>query len=416
MSRRIFRFTACLGLMLLMSNFGWTQSTEVGPLKESLDPLVYQAPAMQRIAEQDKGSIQAIFYDALPFRGKPTRVFAYVGIPESETPLPAMVLVHGGGGTAFHEWVRVWNERGYAAISMSLEGHMPNDQGEGKVRHDASGPERVGRFDDVDLPLEEQWMYRAVSDIMLAHSLLASFSEVDQQRIGVTGISWGGILSSLVSGVDTRFKCAMPVYGCGYLYDSKGFFGALKDSDPETLKKKKYWDPANHFVTGSMPTLWVNGDCDGHFSVDTTSRSFEVTQDHAYMTIHPSMPHGHQPGWDPKRVPEIYAFADQILQGKNPGLGRITRQPSDRCVELEFESQVPIQSATIYYLNEPLTYRQLAGKANHPIPGPWLTFPAVVEQTNSTVHAQLPETCRCYYVNLQDSRGHVVSSVLVELE
>lgn len=29
-----------------------------------------------------------------------------------------MVLVHGGEGTAFAKWVRLWNERGYAAIAM----------------------------------------------------------------------------------------------------------------------------------------------------------------------------------------------------------------------------------------------------------------------------------------------------------
>ena len=36
-------------------------------------------------------------------KGKPTRVFAYYGVPKGPagTKFPAMVLIHGGGGTAF---------------------------------------------------------------------------------------------------------------------------------------------------------------------------------------------------------------------------------------------------------------------------------------------------------------------------
>ncbi|MCC6356330.1 MAG: dipeptidyl aminopeptidase, partial [Verrucomicrobiae bacterium] len=68
--------------------------------------------------------MRAIFYDALPYEGSPTRVFAYLAVPEVSAgkKLPAMVLVHGGGGTAFHEWAKIWYDKGYAAIAMDLEG------------------------------------------------------------------------------------------------------------------------------------------------------------------------------------------------------------------------------------------------------------------------------------------------------
>ena len=36
-------------------------------------------------------------------------------------------------------------------------------------------------------------------------------------RVGMTGISWGGYLTSLVCGLDSRLKFAIPVYGCGHL-------------------------------------------------------------------------------------------------------------------------------------------------------------------------------------------------------
>ncbi|MDO5968339.1 acetylxylan esterase [Flavivirga aquimarina] len=385
------------------------------PLIELLDQRIYEVPEIHWEPTMNQGDIKALFYETLSYKGKPTRAFAYIGIPKSDKPVPAMVLVHGGGGKAFHEWVKIWNDRGYAAISMSLEGHMPDANGKGKFSHDYSGPTRVGRFDDVDLPLDEQWMYHAVSDIMIGHSLIESFPEVDANNIGITGISWGGILSSLVSGLDTRLKCAIPVYGCGYLYESKGHFGKKRNNTLEFIEKKKFWDPSHQFSIGLVPTLWVNGDSDGHFSINITSHSFKTTSNHAYMTIHPSMKHGHPPGWRPEDVPEIYDFADYILKGKELGLGKIVKQPSKREIELVYESDVPILEATVYYLNEKLTYRKSSPKSKHARPGPWLSMPAKVNNSKNEVKAELLKTAVTYYVNLKDSRGRIISSVLVDL-
>ena len=356
------------------------------PLAAKLDPRVYEVPAVYPLASQDVGDIKAVFYETLPYKGKPTRAFAYLGIPKSDKPVPAMVLVHGGGGTAFHQWVKIWNDRGYAAISMSLEGHMPNGKGEGKIKHAYSGPSRVGRFGDAELPLEEQWMYHAVSDILIAHTLLASLPEVDADRIGITGISWGGILCSLVSGIDSRYKCAIPVYGCGYLYESLGHFKSVQS------EAEKFWDPARYFASGTVPTLWVNSASDAHFSVNTTSKSFETTAGHGFLSIHPGLPHGHGPGWDPQRVPEIYAFADYYLKGKGPAPARITKQPSGRQVELAYESETAIEGATVYYLNEPLTYRKPEGQPNakHSRPGPWMELEAQVNAKDTRCMRSCP--------------------------
>ena len=82
----------------------------------------------QKYPDSREDGVQAITYSGLPLNGKPTKVFAYLGYPEGPVPqggFPAVVLVHGGGGTAFAKYVRIWNRRGYAAIAMDLYGTRP---------------------------------------------------------------------------------------------------------------------------------------------------------------------------------------------------------------------------------------------------------------------------------------------------
>jgi dienelactone hydrolase len=174
-----------------------------------------------------KPPVKALLYRGEPFNGQPTRVFAYYATPAmldaAQTgPWPGVVLVHGGGGTAFREWVKLWAKRGYAAIAMDLSGLRPDDDDENKrVRLPDGGPDQkaTAKFDTVTTEdVTDDWPYHAVSNVILAHSLLRSLPEVDRERIALTGISWGGYTTDLVASVDARFKAAVPVYGCGFLH------------------------------------------------------------------------------------------------------------------------------------------------------------------------------------------------------
>jgi len=389
-------------------------------LREALGDVVLQAPAMYDAPEFDADGIKGIFYDALPYEGKPTRTFAYLAVPEvpEGQRVPAMVLVHGGGGTAFLEWARIWYERGYAAIAMDLEGRLPQGNHPDRPTHEFSGPMRTGMFDDMAKPRGDQWMFHAVADIMLANSLLRSLPEVDADHIGLTGISWGGVLSSLVGGLDDRFVFAAPVYGCGYLYDSKGHFNRMGAKDDADLALRKFWDPARYFTDAPMPMLWVNGDNDPHFSADTLTHSHVSAGSASTLSIHPRMPHGHGPGWETHMVPEIYALADYLLKGAGAPLARITSQPevaADGAVTLHFESKQPITSAALLALTGPYEYAMPEGKNYFDLAQPFEAHEANVNAEEGRVTATLPEGCTWYYVNLTDDRGCIVSTNLMEV-
>ena len=139
-------------------------------------PQVFEAP------EFATNGVKAVFYEGEPFQGKPTRVFAYYGFPTNAAPgskVPGIVLVHGGGGSAFVRWVKLWSSRGYAAISMdtcgAVSGNAYGDEQKGHVRHAWAGPAGWGGFDKTDDPVKDQWTYHAVAAVVRAHSLLRSF-------------------------------------------------------------------------------------------------------------------------------------------------------------------------------------------------------------------------------------------------
>ena len=97
-------------------------------------------PKVHATRECPSPPMRGFFYEGAQYKGRPTRVFAYYAAPEGQPPAggwPAVVCAHGGGGTAYPAWVKQWNDHGYAAISMDMEGHLPDKRG-----HKDAGPAR----------------------------------------------------------------------------------------------------------------------------------------------------------------------------------------------------------------------------------------------------------------------------------
>ena len=257
------------------------------------------------------GTLRRLMYESEPYQGKTTRVFAYYAEPEKvEGKLPAMVLVHGGGGTAFAEWAQLWAKRGYVAIAMDLAGH-----GEGRKRLADGGPNQDDPSRFKPQALKEAWSYHAVAAVIRGHSLLRSLPNVDADRVGLTGISWGGYLTCIVAGLDDRFKVAVPVYGCGFIHDNSVWNGTFAKMDADW---RKTWvanfDPSVYLAQAKMPMLFVNGTNDFAYPLDSYQKSYRLVKNRN-LCVTVNMPHGHQQGWAPK---EIGIFVDEHLKQSKP--------------------------------------------------------------------------------------------------
>lgn len=263
--------------------------------------------------------VKPIFYAGEPLEGKPTRVFAWLGLPKgasAERKVPAIVLVHGGGGTAFAKWVATWNARGYAAIAMDTNGSIPQGERDGRPhpRHAFSGPPGWGAsVAQIGRPIGDQWTYHAIAAIMRAHSLVRSLPEVDAERTGITGISWGGYLTSIAMGVDGRFKFAAPVYGCGW-YELNPQWRHMDADESKQRAWYDLWDPKNYISGTKCKVLWCTGTNDRWYPLNSLRRSYDLlpAATPLSLSLKHRMPHGHPPAGDPK---EIAAFADHVLKG-----------------------------------------------------------------------------------------------------
>jgi dienelactone hydrolase len=354
--------------------------------------------------------VHAIFFDGPAWQGKPTRVFAWYAVPKSTDgkPVPAMVLVHGGGGTAFAEWVRIWNRRGYAAIAMDTGGCVPKPVGTRnpmaleREHHAQGGPEGWGGFNSVAAPLEDQWTYHAVSAVVLAHSLLRTLPGVDPKRVGLTGISWGGYLTNIAGSIDSRFRFAAPVYGCGFLGEDSAWLPTFaKMTDDVRRRWLTNWDPSVYLPAARIPFLWVTGTNDFAYPMPSLQKSYRLPKGPRTLAVRVAMKHNHVDGAKPEEIP---AFADALFR-HGQGLARITAQGfSDGAAWARYRAAVPQKAAELNYTVQ--TGKWMDRK--------WRSVSADLDAARGSVSGRVPECATVFYLNLVDVRGLVTSTEHVE--
>ncbi len=377
----------------------------LSPVTWPLDHL-HRAPTTFAAPGFAATGVRPLFYESVPYHGTPTRVFAWLGVPECApgATCPGMVLLHGGGGTAFDEWVRLWNGRGYAAIAMDLCGCVPaqpvvRDSGPHQ-RHAHGGPPGWGEsFTKTADPITDQWTYHAVAAAVAGHTLLAAQPGVDAGRIGVTGISWGGYLTSIVAGVDHRLRGAVPVYGCGFLGDDS----CWNDLDFPKLPADQVrrwldlWDPSRHLPQARLPMCWVSGTNDFAYPLPSLQKSYDLPTGPRTRCIRVEMPHSHVHGWAPA---EIGVFMDSLLcdGAPLPHLRQSGREGGR--VWATFDAGRPLTRAEL------CTTRALG----HWTDRKWSAVPARLDTATGRVEADLPPRATAWFLNVFDDRACVAST------
>ena len=368
-------------------------------------------PATYPADGHERPGVKSLYFENEPYHGKETRVFAWLGMPylQKGQTCPAMVLVHGGGGTAFDEWVRLWNGRGYAAIVIDQCGCKPETpipQLRGvRERHDSPGPTGWdASWHQMDEEVESHWQYHAITALLRAHTLISNTEGVDPDRVGITGISWGGYITSLMMGIDSRYAAAIPVYGCGFVTENSAWsISGYDNARPADVKKwAKYWAPEHYIPSARMPTLWVTGTNDGAYHMDSFKKSYSLAPDPT-VSIGVEMGHSHSHGWAPK---EIHHFTDSIFRGGAPLPEHTETRIENSHIVSTFKSSRPLMRAEICYT------RALGMWPDRK----WNTISVPPEETGTSyrVTTELPVGTTVAFVNVWDDRDVFASSPHIE--
>jgi dienelactone hydrolase len=359
-----------------------------------------KAPTLYPVQTAEPG-VRALYFESVPYQGRATRVFAYYGAPPGKH-LPAMVLIHGGDGTAFAEWVRLWNRRGYAAIAIDTCGNEPEKPTGAerlwdppKRKHEYSGPECWdASFSKSSAPIEDQWPFHAVAAAVLADSLLRSLPEIDHERIGITGISWGGFITEIVASVDNRFRFAAPVYGCGFLGEDSTWLDDFKKVGKEKADRwLSLWDTSHYLPFVTMPTLWVDGTNDIPYPFDSLAKSYRLPKGPRTLVTKIALPHNHIDG---AIQPEIEAYADSFLKHGSQ-LANLSMASTDVA---DFRSASSVVTAELDFTVEQGDWPQRK----------WRSVPAQIDEKQHRIGAAIPANATAWFFSLVDAHGMRVSS------
>ncbi len=197
-------------------------------------------------------------------------VTAYLFMPTSPGPHPAMVVLHEWNPSSTKSGFLLCRAvaRAQVAALMVVEPYSLN-----RTPHDADKGD--ARILSGNLPHMVGALRQAVLDARRGLDYLSKRPDIDPTRMGAAGISLGGILTGLVAGVDPRVKVALTLVGGadfpkdlwggpltrpfrqqivrdGYTYQT--YIAAMAPVDSTNWLPQRHFDPEN--------VLMINGHYD----------------------------------------------------------------------------------------------------------------------------------------------------------
>lgn len=376
-----------------------TLSAELSKLWDvPLDPVGYE------VIKADKSgsiNIEEIYYPGRDYKGKSVKIFGYFCYPNSKKPLPAILLSHGGGGTAKLSTSINWAKRGYAVLAIDLPG-----KGFQRENSRSTGP-------DMDVPIllrtlpdpSYNYLVHAVAALRNGITFLSCREEVDNQRIGLVGLSWGGVLTLLTNGQDKRLKAAVNVFGAGYIPEGctwQDRFAAK--SQAELADWYRYIDPKNFLKTQHAPILCLTGTNDHCYYLPTFQKSFaEITAPKKLVLI-PNLRHQ----FLPSEQKIVLAWLDNYLKN-DLSLPEIILEPLTR----NKEGKLIIAIRTVASAEITKAFLSYAiGAPSRWTTNKWTSIPGYYEE--NVWYFGLPTTLvqpdLLFFVTVYDAKGAAVST------
>lgn len=153
------------------------------------------------------------------------KTYAVVAYPKAEGVYPGRLSLHGGGMCANDKVndIITFAKAGYVAIAPDLPGIIGKDKyenSEGEWKTNYNYETDMFKYDTDE---KDSVLYDALTSAIHAFHLLQSGNltgdetvKVDMKNIGISGVSWGGYTTTMLSGIlGSQVKAAYALFGTG---------------------------------------------------------------------------------------------------------------------------------------------------------------------------------------------------------
>jgi len=322
-------------------------------------------------------------------------IFALFSYKAGAKNLPAYVWNQGGLAQATDDWTVAGAGHGYAVLCIDFPMPKYRSTGNWNIVAGLELPD-----DPRDAPI-----YHGAVALLKAVSYLETRPEVDKNRIGMAGMSWGGFYSALMAGIDPRIKAATCMYGSGGMHLGNIWWDGNNQSEHRDAEFRERWrtslDPAARLAQRKVPIAWFTGTNDWFYWMPAVMHTYARAAGPKHLSVIPNWDHA-LPG---NLVKQMFTWLDVHLKGEKPfntvGPIRVFYKNGGLIAQWSFKGPRPVQSAQLI-----LSY----GEAGLPIdpatkrtrPGTpwnsrcWITLPAKIEKNTCSV--ALPDAAMAYYI------------------
>ena len=373
------------------------------PRKEDLEVKVHHE------WKKDGVTSRLISFKVGTFKGTDARIAAYYCFPDNGKKNPAFVWSHGGGQRADRNRGHYFATRGFATVDINwlgrpLEAELdpenkwgtdwgkidptqgPNFYAKALRKHYKSDfqPDEHS-VDPIMSPRNSNWFMLSLAG-RRALTFLEQQPEVDAGKLGFSGFSMGGTITSMTS-IDKRLKAVAPfVGGTANLqqnYPGMTSGGVIRIKDIELYKNTI--DPGAYWKHVGIPVMFITSSNDFHSTLDRIYQSLDLLP-HDNWRVTGNMHANHGPG--PEQWIMLNQWFKQYLAGEDQNIP--VTPPSSFMIEgntahfsVTPAQQEHLQEAEIYYSYHPNPITRFWNKATASKDGD--TWKADIP-----VHARLP--------------------------
>lgn len=166
----------------------------------------------------------------------PNEIFAAIVRPVAPGKYPGLMIYHGGGGNAEINRAKRWASKGYIVMVLDEPGVANPEKASEATTGDWKKYKYAANRFRVTPDASASTIFEGVLASLQALYLLREQPDVIKDRIGVTGVSWGGYMTTMISSLANKYiRASFSVYGSGFV--TERYFLHLWDHGPAASEK-----------------------------------------------------------------------------------------------------------------------------------------------------------------------------------